>query len=105
MKLLFAAEACGLINFPTLNTAQIKALGKATNPVQQMMIASPGLHQSFWPLPVLWDAGDPPSLSCGTGGFGDSPSFPGIPGELPFSALQYPGTFLKKQKAAEGQGV
>lgn len=55
-----AAEASGLINFPTPNTAQIKALGKATNPVQHM-IPSPGIHQSFfWPLPFCWDAGDPP---------------------------------------------
>lgn len=47
-----AAEASGLINFPTPNTAQIKAGGKATNPVQQM-IPSSGIHQSLLASPSL----------------------------------------------------
>lgn len=95
-----AAEASGLINFPTPNSAQIKALGKATNPVQQM-IPSAGLPQSFWPLPVCWDAGDPPfSLLQHRRVLVTPPVFLGAQG----SSHSQHCTFLKEQKAAEGQG-
>lgn len=56
-----AAEAVGLINFPTPNTAQIKAQGKAANAEQQKILSS-GAHQSLVasPSPLCWDAADPP---------------------------------------------
>lgn len=99
-----AAQASGLINFPAPNSAEIKA-GKgykccaADDSLSWDTPGLPGLsHPACWMLvTLLWQ-----HRAARPGGFGDTPTFPGIPGEFPFSALQYPGTVLRKQKAGEG---